>query len=73
MSMVMSPLRLNFGMTQPLCHMQLGSPCQLVEVVFRVMVEHITTRDLLQEYLWQNYPKYSKLSAQVTPWRQQHT
>jgi hypothetical protein len=27
MSMVMSPLRLNFGMTRPLCNMQLGSPC----------------------------------------------
>jgi hypothetical protein len=27
MSMVMSPLRLNFGMTRPLCNMQLRSPC----------------------------------------------
>jgi hypothetical protein len=51
MSMVMSPLRLNFGMTRPLCNMQLGSPCQLPEVEFRVMVEHISTRDLVQEYL----------------------
>jgi hypothetical protein len=50
-SMVMSPLRLNFGMTQPLCNMQLGSPYQLVEVEFRVVVEHISTRDLAQEYL----------------------
>jgi hypothetical protein len=32
MSMVMSPLRLNFGMTRPLCNMPLGSPCQLAEV-----------------------------------------
>jgi hypothetical protein len=31
--------------------MQLGSPCQLAEVEFRVMDEHITTRDLVQEYL----------------------
>jgi hypothetical protein len=51
MSMVMSPLRLNFGMTRPLCNMQLGSPCQLAEVEFRVMAEHISTRDLVQEYL----------------------
>jgi hypothetical protein len=51
MSMVMSPLRLNFDMTQPLCHMQLGSPCQLAEVEFRVVAEHISTRDLVQEYL----------------------
>jgi hypothetical protein len=27
MTMVMSPLTLSFGMTRPLCHMQLGSPC----------------------------------------------
>jgi hypothetical protein len=45
MSMVTSLLRLNFGMIQPLCNMQLGSPCQLVEVEFRVMAEHISTRD----------------------------
>jgi hypothetical protein len=51
MSMVMSPLRLNLGMTPPLCNMQLGSPCQLAEVEFRVVAEHISTRDLVQEYL----------------------
>jgi hypothetical protein len=49
MSMVMSPLRLNFGMTRPLCNMQLGSPCQLAEVEFRVVAKHISTRDLVQE------------------------
>jgi hypothetical protein len=27
MTMVMNPLRLSFGMTRPLCNMQLGSPC----------------------------------------------
>jgi hypothetical protein len=46
MTMVMSPLSLNFGMTSPLCNMQLGSPCQLAEVEFRVVVEQISTRDL---------------------------
>jgi hypothetical protein len=51
MSMVMSPLKLSFGMTRPLCNMQLGSPCQLAEVEFRVVEEHISTRDLMQEYL----------------------
>ena len=51
MSMVMSPLRLNFDMIRPLCNMQLGSPCQLTEVEFRVVAEHISTRDLVQEYL----------------------
>jgi hypothetical protein len=51
MSMVMSPLRLSSGMTRPLCNMQLVSPCQLAEVEFRVVAEHISTRDLVQEYL----------------------
>jgi hypothetical protein len=51
MSIVMSPLILNFGMTRPLCNMQLGSPCQLAKVEFRVVAEHISTRDLVQEYL----------------------
>jgi hypothetical protein len=51
MTMVMSPLSLSFGMTRPLCNMQLGSPCQLVEVEFRVVAERISTRDLVQEYL----------------------
>jgi hypothetical protein len=34
MTMVMSPLRLSFGTTQPLFNMQLGSPCQLAKVEF---------------------------------------
>jgi hypothetical protein len=51
MSMVMSPLKLNFSMTRPLCNMQLGLPCQLANVEFRVVAEHISTRDLVQEYL----------------------
>jgi hypothetical protein len=50
-TMVMCPLSLNFGMTRPLCNMQLGSPCQLAEVEFRVVAEQISTRDLVQEYL----------------------
>jgi hypothetical protein len=51
MTMVISPLRLSFGMTRPLCNMQLGSPCQLAEVELRVVAGHISTRDLVQEYL----------------------
>jgi hypothetical protein len=39
MTIVMSPLSLTFGMTKPLCNMQLGSPCQLAEVEFRVVAE----------------------------------
>jgi hypothetical protein len=51
MTMVMSPLSLSFEMTRTLCNMQLGSPCQLAEVEFRVVAEQISTRDLVQEYL----------------------
>jgi hypothetical protein len=51
MTMVMSPMRLSFGMTRSFCHMQLGSPCQLAEVEFKVVVAEISTRDLVQEYL----------------------
>jgi hypothetical protein len=47
MTMVMSPLRLSFGMTRPLCNMQLYSPCQLAEVEFRVVAGHISTKDLV--------------------------
>jgi hypothetical protein len=51
MTMVMSPLRLSFSMTRPLCNMQLSSPCQLAEVEFKVVAAQISTRDLVQEYL----------------------
>jgi hypothetical protein len=47
-TMVMSLLSLNFGMTRPLCNMQLGLPCQLAEVEFRVVAEQISTRDLVR-------------------------
>jgi hypothetical protein len=51
MTMIMSPLRLSFGMTRPLCNMQLVSPFQLAEVEFRVVAAKISNRDLVQEYL----------------------
>jgi hypothetical protein len=51
MTMVMSPLRLSFGITRPLCNMQLDSPCQLAKVEFRVVAAQICTKDLVHEYL----------------------
>jgi hypothetical protein len=51
MTMVMSLMKLSFGMTRPLCRMQLGSPYQLAEVEFRVVAAEISTRDLVQKYL----------------------
>jgi hypothetical protein len=53
MTMVMSPLTLSFGMTRPLCHMQLGSPCQVAKVEFRVVAAKVSTRDMVQEF-WAN-------------------
>jgi hypothetical protein len=59
MSMVMSPLKLSFGITRPLCNMQLRSPFQLAEVEFRVVAEHISTKHLVQEYLAnRTFPAY---------------
>jgi hypothetical protein len=51
MSMVMSTPTLSFGMMRPLCHMQLGSPCQVAEVEFRVVAAEVSTKDLVQEFL----------------------
>jgi hypothetical protein len=51
MTMDMKPMKLSFEMTRPLCHMQLGSPCQVAKVEFRVVAAEISTRDLVQEYL----------------------
>jgi hypothetical protein len=40
--------------------MQLGSPCQVAEVEFRVVASHISTRDLVQQYLAnKTFPTYS--------------
>jgi hypothetical protein len=50
-TLVLSPLSLSFGLTRPLCRMTSESPCQQVVAEFRVVVEQISTRDLVQEYL----------------------
>jgi hypothetical protein len=50
-TLVLSPLSLSFELTRPLCHMTSRSPCQQAAVEFRVVAEHIGTRDLVQEYL----------------------
>jgi hypothetical protein len=49
--LVQSPLRLTFGETRPQCTMNLDSPCQIALGEFRVVAEHIGTRDLVQEFL----------------------
>jgi hypothetical protein len=49
--LVQSPLRLTFGVTRPQCVMDPDSPCQIALGEFRVIAEHIGTRDLVQEFL----------------------
>jgi hypothetical protein len=49
--LVQSPLELIFGETRPPCNMSLESPCQIALGEFRVVSEHIGTRDLVQEFL----------------------
>jgi hypothetical protein len=44
---VHSPLDLTFGLTRPLCDMLKGSPCREAVGEFRVVSEHIGTRDLV--------------------------
>lgn len=46
-NIMMRLIRLNFSLTRPLCNLSIGSPSQVAEVTFRVIVEHIGTRDLV--------------------------
>jgi hypothetical protein len=50
-NIVVSPLVLNFGLTQPICNMSIKSPAQVAQVSFSTVIEHISTRDLVQQYL----------------------
>jgi hypothetical protein len=49
--LVQSPLELTFGETRPPCNMIRGSPSQIALAEFRVIADHIGTRDLVQEFL----------------------
>jgi hypothetical protein len=49
--LVQSPLELIFGETRPQCNMKPESPCQIALGEFRVIAEHIGTRDLVQEFI----------------------
>jgi hypothetical protein len=46
-----SPLELILGETRPQCNMTPGSPSQIALAEFRVIADHIGTRDLVQEFL----------------------
>jgi hypothetical protein len=48
---VQSPLELIFGETRPQCNKTPQSPSQIAPGEFRVIAEHIGTRDLVQEFL----------------------
>jgi hypothetical protein len=49
--LVQSPLELTFGETRPLCNMTPEGPTQIALAEFRIIAEHIGTRDLVQEFL----------------------
>jgi hypothetical protein len=49
--LVQSPLELTFRETRPRCNMIRGSPSQIALAEFRVISDHIGTRDLVQEFL----------------------
>jgi hypothetical protein len=49
--LVQSPLELTFGETRPRCNMIRESPSQIALAEFRVISDHIGTRDLVQEFL----------------------
>jgi hypothetical protein len=49
--LVQSPLELTFRETRPQCNMIRGSPSQIALGEFRIISEHIGTRDLVQEFL----------------------
>jgi hypothetical protein len=49
--LVQSPLELISGETRPPCNMTPEGPTQIALAEFRVIVEHIGTRDLVQEFL----------------------
>jgi hypothetical protein len=49
--LVQNPLELIFGETRPHCNMTPKSPSQIALGEFRVIAEHIGTRDLVQEFL----------------------
>jgi hypothetical protein len=49
--LVQSPLELTFGETRPQCNMTPEGPTQTALAEFRIIAEHIGTRDLVQEFL----------------------
>jgi hypothetical protein len=49
--LVQSPLELTFGETRPRCKMTLGGPSLAAVSEFKIIAEHIGTRDLVQEFL----------------------
>jgi hypothetical protein len=48
---MVSPLSLNFGLTRPICNISIGLSAQVAQDIFSTVIEHISTWDLVQEYL----------------------
>jgi hypothetical protein len=49
--LVQSPLELTFGETRPRCRMEVEGPTWAALGEFKIIAEHIGTRDLVQEFL----------------------
>lgn len=50
-NIVKSPMRLNFILTRTIYNMGLGSLAQVAQVTFGTVIEHISTQDLVHEFL----------------------
>jgi hypothetical protein len=50
-NLVQSPVELTFGETRPRCNMTPDGPTQIALAEFRIVSEHISTRDLVHEFL----------------------
>lgn len=48
---VMSIMRMNFGLMRSIYNMSIGSPARVAQIAFTRMAEHIGTRELVQEFL----------------------
>jgi hypothetical protein len=65
--LVQSPLELIFGETRPQCNMTPKSPSQIALGEFRVIAEHIGTRDLVQELVKDDEEKLKKRKLRHEP------
>jgi hypothetical protein len=64
--LVQSPRELIFRETRPQCNMTPEGPTQTALAEFRIIAEHIGTRDLVQEFL--AYKIFPTIEREMCPW-----